>query len=479
MDSLKRTLQFIKNHNEIIVLTLLCVGIFFYAIGVSKILNNFRAQSFIFIAGAIFALCNFRRFSKKDWQILRIPAICIGILITLGFITYFNSVLPPKNFGALLRAINQHIVGYFALFCLCYFFGKYASQKVAWRAVHFFALMCVVNVIAMCYLIGKNGFYHESFIQNIPFFFKAIFTYNIWILAPIAISLAGIFVFKNLWRWIFVLCFIFSIVAMIGNGERSFFVAFGVMIFVPFIVYKYHYKKWILLAFLGISSVAIYGLLHFSKDLPMRYNAYNIISNVSEVWQTTPVEMGKYDPLCFGAKWLDCEEESTKNGLSEINLDHSTLSRLNMTKSTLLAFWDNPFKPHIVGPFQVGEYLWHYYNLYNPQNRSYIIFSNENSNYQQNGYNHPHNFVASLALCYGIIGLLCIAILQGFLFYSGTRAIKTSDNQTKFIGLGLCIFVCGMCAQSFFDGFYHNILETIFIIQGILIGLMWRKISCE
>lgn len=466
----------LKKHNEIIALTLLCLGVFFYGIGLNKIGKNFGAQSFVLIGGAIFILCNFKKFSKIDLKILAIPLICVGILLILALLTYFDTILPPKNFAALIKTINSNILGYFVYFIVCYLFARYADRKLAWIPLYCLVFICVINVSAMIYLVLQNGFYHENFKQNVPFFFPSITAYNVWIPLPLAISLAGIFVFKAIKaRVFFICCFLASIIAMIGNGERSFFVAFAVMIFIPFFVYKYAFKKWILLALCFISIIFFYSIYHFSKDLPPRYNAHNAINNLNTIWNTPPIEMGKYDKSCFGGKWLKCSEESIKNGPSEISLEHSALSRINMTKSTLLAFLDKPFTPRVPDVLKTGQYLHEYYKLHNPQNGSYIKSMERGKRGTILYYNHTHNFIAGLLFCYGIIGFMAIVVSMGYLLFIAYKGTKYGDSKTKVLGLALIIFMIGLCVHICFDAFLVMMIQTIFIILGLSIGILTRN----
>lgn len=469
---LKNIFCWIKNHNEIIALIIICMGVVCYSIGATRILKNFRAETFILVGGIIFVLCNYKQFSRTDWQILRIPIICIGIITALGFMTYFDEILPPKSFSALIRTMNSNIWGYFAVFFLCYFFSRYVREKFAWFVMYLIAFMCVLNVLAMIFLAMKNGFYHESFKQNVPFFFTAISVYNAWIPLPFAVSLAGIFIFKKKLRLFFMGCFVASIIALVSNGERSFFVASAVMLFVPFIFYKYRYKVQILLIFFSTISVAFYGFYHFSANLPARYNAHNIINNISTVWNTPPIEMGKYDVYCFNSSWLKCEYESTKNGLSEINIEHSALSRLNMTKSTLLAFWDKPFLPRVPDVLQTGEYLHEYYKKHNPQNGSYIALLGGNGEKKWLYYVHNHNFIAGLLFCYGIVGFGAIMIAMGYLLFFAYNATKMDNYRVRMLGLVVITFVCGIGVNLCFDVLYTMMGKTFFVLLGLSIGVL-------
>lgn len=465
---------FIKKYNQEIALGLFCVGIFFYALGLSSFGKSFKTQTLFHIGGLLFIVYNYRLFSRALWKILSVPICCFAIVLLLGILTIFDDVWV-REVSAVLKSINQHIVGYFALFILMFLFGMYGKVKYVFFLLAIFMLLCILEVCATIYLGIKNGFLNTS--TNVPFFFQAVFTYNIWLIAPASMSLAGVFVFK---KWTYkILSFIgliLSLLAILANGERSFLVAFVAMLPTPFFAWQYKHKLKVLLFVLCMGIAFVVGFYHASKSFSDRYNFSHMVNNFAVVWNTKPIEMGQYDSACFAnANWIQCAPESLVLGQNEITWEHSSLSRINMTKSTLLAVADAPFKPHIVGVFQIGEYLWDYYNIQNHQNRSYINFESDSNNKNTNGYNSPHNFAVSLLFSYGVIGFICIVIFQFFLLYSGHRCMQKQECRWKsFWGLSLIIFVCGICIQSFFDVLYVHILQCIFIWCGVVVGLGWR-----
>ena len=474
-----QTLQIIdriKLYNQQISLSLFCIALAFYAIGLNNFGKAFALQSFIHIGGILFILYNYKRFSKDSLKILAIPLICLVVVYILGLCTYFDDVLEQK-FSSVLKSANTNILNYFILFILIFLYSFYAKAKYVKFLLAFFALLCVIEVCATLFLGFSNGFFKGA--RNIPFYFKAVFTYNVWLLAPMAMSLAGIFTCKKIaFKLACGLGVILTFIAMLANGERSYLVAFSGMLFMPFIIYQYKYKVKILCVVGLVAFIGIISFYNVSKNLPLRYNFAHTLDNFLTIWHTPPIEMGQFDTLCFkDITWLKCSEESIKNGPSEIFIESSALSRINMTKSTFLAFLDEPFTPRIIWAFHIGKYLWHYYEA-NPhlrQNRSYITFPKKDSpNYQTNGYNNPHNFAVSMLFGYGIIGFVFICVFQIFLFYSGFKATRKTNQNVKFWGLTLCIFVCGITLQSIFDAFYGNILQTIFIFLGALIGLVYK-----
>ena len=462
-------MNFLKKYNEEITSILLLFGLFLYALGLHDKKGTPSPQIFFYLGGIIFFIYNRKYFSlREDFKNLLIPLICMLILILLGITTIFDTIMPIKTLN-LLKDIRSHIFNYFILLFIFYFFIRYIRSKFLFYFFIFFGFLLLLNTSAMIFLGLKNGLYHVSFHQNIPFFFKAIFTYNIWIIIPIALTLSGLVIFKKL-RILFFILFACSIFALFANGERSFFVAFLVMVLAVFIFCKYKYKIQILLVLFLLSFPASYAIYDYSKNLPQRYNISNMIDNFLVVVSTPVIEMGKYDEFCFNGV-LECDYESIKEGKSLITWEHSSLSRIAMGKSTLAAFLDRPFNATTMNTFGIGEYLYKYYEKNDSKNKAYASVKPN-----LNLYIHPHNFIFSLLFSYGIFGFSAIA----FLFINIMQKayylhLKHNSIYIRFIALSLFLCFIGILFQSLFDAIYPVILRIIFVLFGIVFGLYYRK----
>lgn len=466
-------MKILARNNELFVILLFCIGIFIYGLGINKITDSgsLSSQSFFIIGGLLFIFYHYKKFNIIDVKNLMVPIITFSIVFILGILTYFDDIIK-HSFADIIRSVNQHIVIYFILFTLCYFVAKYAKQSLVHFFFFFFALLCLFEVLTMTYLGVKNGFL--LYPLNAPFFFKAVFTYNIWILAPLAISITSFVVFKGKFKIISIVLLSLSIAAMLANSERSFIVAFLAMIFVPFIFWQYKYKRLVILALPLIWLFSVFAIYHLSKNFPPRWDFAHMIDNFIVVWNTPPIEMGKYDASCFdnNVMHFTCRKESIDVGMSDIQWEHSSLSRITMTKSTLLAFLDSPFKPHTINIFDIGSYLYSYYNLYNHQNRVYI----DDKYHKVNGYNSPHNFAVSLLFAYGLFWFISIITFLAFLLYIFYTSIKQNCSTiTRFVALSSAVFIVGISIQSIFDVIYPIILQPIFIMFGFVFGLCMRR----
>ncbi len=457
---------FLARYYEEIALVLFCVGLGLYGLGLSGFSLSFRAQSFFHIGGLLYIVFAYRCFSREDLRALRVPFITFGVVIVLGLLTYFDDVMP-QSFGKVFGSVNTHIIKYLVLFVVMFLYVRHTKRRNVLILLGFFGLMCMLNVGGTLLEFWQHDF-HKS---NLPFYFDAIYTYNIWLIAPLALCISGVVACRYVvLKIVCALGAVLTIVAMVANGERSFLVAAFVMVFVPFVVWHYRYKARIL-AFVVffVIPIVLSAIYVQTKSLPERYNVAHMIDNFWEMIRTPVAAMGKYDKTCFG--WIQCNAQSTKDGKAEFFWEHSSLARLAMSKSTFKAFLDAPFTPRLVGVFQTGAYLWQYYESHphRQQNRMYVSMDNP----KHNGYNSPHNFVINLLFCYGIIGFVAILGFLGFVFYRTYWQFthNTEDRAKALISLWAFVCLVGICAQSVLDVIYPNILETLFVFLGGVMGL--------
>ncbi|MFC3867193.1 glycosyltransferase [Helicobacter equorum] len=467
-----KVFSFMSRYYEEFVLVLFGIGLCLYGFGLDLGVN-FKTQGFFQIGGLLYIIFAYKRFAlRDDLRLLGIPLISFGVVIVLGLLSYFDEIMP-RSFGKVFGSVNTHIIKYLVLFVIVFLYVRYAKRRNVLILFGIFGLLCMVNVVASLVEFWRYDFRTH----RVPFGFKAVFTYNIWLLAPMALCISGVVACKHkVLKILCVLGVILTLGAMFANGERSFLVASLVMMFVPFVVWRYRHKGKILPLVFIVGVLALGGIYTQTKTLPDRYNFAHMIDNFWEVIQTPVVEMGKYDKLCFNG-FFACNPQSTKNGEAEFFWEHSSLSRIAMSKSTFEAFLDSPFTPRIVGVFQIGEYLWQYYEVHTDKqaNRMYVSVDNP----KHNGYNSPHNFAVSMLFCYGIIGFVAILVFLGFVFYTCYKQLASNakDSTRDFVPLWAFVCLVGICTQGFFDVLYPNILEVLFIFLGAVVGFCRAKVS--
>ena len=238
---------FLARYYEEIALVLFCVGLGLYGLGLSGFSLSFRAQSFFHIGGLVYIVFAYRRFSREDLRALRVPLITFGVAIVLGLLTYFDDVMP-QSFGKVWGSVNTHIIKYLVLFVVMFLYVRHVKRAYALILLGFFGLMCMLNVGGTLLEFWQHDFTHHHGKPNLPFYFDAIYTYNIWLIAPLALCISGVVACRYVVLKIAcALGAVLTIVAMVANGERSFLVAAFVMVLVPFVVWHYRYKVQILL----------------------------------------------------------------------------------------------------------------------------------------------------------------------------------------------------------------------------------------
>ncbi len=452
---------FIKKYNQEITLGLFCVGIVLYGLGLSGFGKSFSTQTFFHIGGLLFVIYNYRLFSKSVWRILAIP-IVIGVFLTILSFFYLFDEIQKVTFFAVIKDIQSSVVRYGLLFLSTFFFVLYASKRLVLFLCFFIYFICMIDIVGIVYM-------WIVFEENVIFFFGAIFVYNIWLILPIAMNIAGIWWAKGRVKFVFFLGLTLSAYAMVIVAERSIMLATLIMLLAPFFVWHYKYKSQILLAVLFGGILLMVGFYHISKDLSGRYNFAHMIDNFTTIWNAKPIEMGQYDMICFGNGWFQCAPESLALGKNELTWEHSSLSRIAMGKSALLAVRDNFFKPHFTSLTTTGLYLHKYYEMHTRDNR---VYCGEEQGW--NGYSHIHSTWIGLLLAYGILGFSAICFFVFFLLYSSMRQFKSLDKMCRNTSLAMFLMVCGICMQSFFDNIYTVTMQPLWIFFGVLVGLGWR-----
>lgn len=460
----------VKKYNNEIVLILFCIGIFFYAIGLANI-GFIKNQTLFHIGGVLFILFNYNFFNKSDLKALAIPIISLILLIMLGLLTYFDTTMQ-HSFIKILKEINSHIIGYFVLFFISYLFAKYSKDSIIKILFGFFIILCIINIIATIYLGIKNGLFIS---YNAPFFNNSITKMILWICFSNAISIAGFIFLKGYKKILFFIFVLLCFLAILSNGERAYIIAFIMMAITSLFILNYKYKILVIILSLCCFYMLIYCFYHYSKNLPPRYNFAHMIDNFYIIWNTNPIEMGKYDINCFN-NTIDCSKESTKNGKSDIIWEHSSLARIAMYKSALKVINENPITPRIIGMWNTGSYLHKYYEITN-KNRVYI----DNFIYDKRpilyGYQHIHSLPLSITLEFGLFGLLAYIILCAYIIYCGFNLLKTSNLSYKIISLSMVITTVGIITSTIFDIVFIDTLKVIFIVFGLLVGFCWKKLD--
>ncbi|WP_394986016.1 O-antigen ligase family protein [uncultured Helicobacter sp.] len=476
----------VRTLNQEIVLVIFCVGIFLYGIGLGNIkpegFKGFYVQTLFHIGGALFVFLNYKTLHFRELKALVLPLGCFVVVIVLGILTMFDTILPQTP-SKILKEINTHLLSYMILFLLVCLYAMSAPRRNVIVLCCVFVVMCAAVALASLYISGVSLLESGRLrVFVVPFFFFHVVADSIWLFGLSAVGIAGVFVCQRLFaRLVFALIAILGLLAILVNGERAILLAFVAMVFGAMCIWHYRYKLAILC---GIALLCIplgFGVYHYTKTLPERHNFAHMLDNFWAVWQTPPIQMGKYDKLCFNGRF-ECAEQSTQNGKAEFSWEHSSLARLALYKSALHLIAKEPFTPHLPTMNRNGMYLSAYYGKDDPY-RFYVTqkigteFLSEQ--YHFYGYYHIHSVVLSLLLSFGVIGFVAVCAFQAFLFYQGFRSLSVLQTQAhtpsntwvRILIFAFMLVFVGIGVHLCFDVAHPIILQPLFILYGLFVGL--------
>ena len=474
----------VKAYNQEIVLVLFGIGIVLYGLGLGNIkpegFKGMYVQTLFHIGGALFILFNYKQIHFRDFRAIALPVGCFIVLIILGLLTYFDTILP-QSFGKILKELNTHLISYIVLFLLVCVYAMYARRRNVIALGYVFVAMCVSVALASLYLSGEFWLEHgRAGMFVVPFYFFHVVADNIWLFGCSAVGIAGVLVCKKLLgKLAFGLVGLVGALAIVVNGERAFLLALVAMIFGAVCLWRYRYKLAVVCGVIALCIPLGFGAYHYTKGLPDRHNFAHMVDNFWEVWQTPPIQMGKYDALCFGR--LKCAEQSTQDGRADFSWEHSSLARLALYKSALHLVANEPFTPHLVTMNRNGIYLSKYYDVDSPY-RFYVTqkinWELADKEYQFYGYYHIHSAVLSVLLSFGVIGFVAVAVFEVFLLYMGYRSLGVLGassrgayhSASRILIFALMLVFVGVGVHMCFDIAWPIILQPLFILYGFFVG---------
>lgn len=459
---------FVKKYNQDITLGLFCVGIVLYGLGLSGVGKSFNTQTLFHIVAFFVLLFGYKKIYWRDILQIRYIALSLLIVLLCGLLTLFDTRMG-LTFSQKLKTINTHTINTILFFFIAYFYGLYAKVKYARFLFYIFALMCAICVVASVYLWILNDFVTHK----VPLYFDYIVMPNVWLLGAIAICLVGFMHTRISVKILSFMGLCLCVFAIISNGERSFLLAFIGMSVASLFVLYYKYKHYVVGGFFIVLVPLCCSVYSYTATLSDRYNFAHLVDNAVLVWNTKPIEMGQYDVGCFNGH-LMCSQESLKLGRNDVSIEHSSLARIAMYKSAIHLILQEPFKPRVIGSWNIGGYLHTYYAKDNPY-RVYLDVSMHSGDNGLYGYPHIHSTPLSLSVEYGMFGFLAIIVFVGLILVQGLRAQK----QLPLLGSVVVLFIIGMCIQTQFDVMYSINLRPLMLFFGLFMGYMVMRTRGE
>lgn len=460
----KEALENLKSFNMLIAIISFAIGI-----TLLPILNTHIkiAVNFLYISLGFLVLGLIVSKGIK-WRVVLFPIGCICVVIILAFISLWYSVDIANSKYAIKKFLFES-----SLFMLvAYFLVSNSTQK----SLQFFYILLVVGIFLNPIASIYDFFIHHHS-RATGFGYQDIIVYGLWIIIPLAISIAYVFLYpKSILAYI---SLAISILAMYANGTRGVYIAFISMIFIAFIVKSIKTLRGFLIWFL-LCCMIIFSYYQYSKTLTPRYNLAVMLNNFSTIWNLSAAQMGRFDRLCFNGTFL-CSVYSGNQLDDSIIIDDSALARISMAKSIITAQKPNPFIPQGFGYLMFDRTINHIFNdsLENPSKDVPYprMFNPRNfiNTYQQ--FNQPHNHVLSIYLELGILGVLSIGAFLLYVMIMCIKSLKKSNLKNQhiidFFGV---LFVVGLSASAFFHNYYtRESILMIFALFGILLGQLSRS----
>ncbi|PAF49303.1 hypothetical protein BKH43_07195 [Helicobacter sp. 13S00401-1] len=444
-------------------LWLLCIvlGLVVYMTGADSYV---RARNIYFVAAFLFLVLFFREFRFKRLVPLKIPLILFAIVVIFAYLSLLNAARIDWT----LKYINFNL--WLSLFFLI--FSYFMMLAFSRKHTNFFVFLIglalvIIEIITIKIWLAHGGWPYRSAIG-----LTGVIIFGTWLLLGLAFGYASIFVFKGPWKILGFLLLILALASLVANNTRTFFLALPFMLILPAFIIKYKYKATIIIVCI-IALIALFiGFYNYSGKLNPRFDAKAMVKNIHTVWSVAPGEMGRFDVNCATSNL--CSKFSYPLD-KKVHFEESSLIRLSLLKSILLAIKENPFRPNGYYPrefvYNLEKNFWDYKDVrypfaYVPAHDTDIKDGNPHT------YIHPHDSAVSAIFELGIIGALAIYLFTIFMFYVGVYIYRHNRGVYKFWGMFLCIFLLGESISFFFDWLILFAAQMVlFVFYGITLGI--------
>lgn len=466
---------------------LLCIGLVLAALSVLPLshslipIKSSFAINLLYVASGVFVLAFWR-----DFAALRIHFWLLGAFALVLALGALSSLYSANSYESLQNVRRLAFDGLFMV--IVYLALKKVDSKgfllffLLWLAVVFIQPVATIVDFAIDYANGDISVNTRAtgFGNDQPL------VYSFILLLAAALSIAMIWLTRGKARFYSVALFSIALLAILANNSRLVFVAVFVALLLPFLLFGFAYKKWIL-GFVGVLAIGFVAVVYVaSAQWNERYNFHKMANNLSYVLSFEPAAMGRFDracavevifynkafdftkPLAFHAYnhdslfftkystipalikefgvlessadftikgaylrasrfygWLLCSRFSFPKDES-FSWEHSSLARLSMGKSAWQAIWQNPLRPNGFGFLGYVDNLEQIFPR-DSLHHSYVLSLAD----RPKGYPHPHNQLLSLAFELSIVGLLAIGGFCYMVFFRDMRQLVAKVQESS------------------------------------------------
>ncbi len=464
-------LSCIKRYNLLFCAMLIALAIGILPLSYSMISLKLPIN-LLYTALVVFVLCNYKSLHLREFSAIGFPLVCLLIVIIMAFISTFWAF----DSKATIHAIRQYLLEPSLFMIATYLIFRQLDEKALSFAFVCICLAVMYHPFATIYDFfangnGKFGYYRAM----LPRYYVPATVYVFYLLLPLGLSLASIFLTKKLrFRILSLALLCVSEFAIICNGGRFALLASLCMLCAPFVFFTYKRKRLILVSLFGIIIVGIVAVYFASAKWSERYNFYAMVHNFKEVWATPPAQMGKFTKAC--KDWAECSPYSLEES-SNIEWEYSSLARISMTKSTILAIKQNPFRPNGYHFQQFPRNIQQIFPLDSINHPFSLITLLDGEQIPRHAHNH--DYFLSLWFELGIIGLLGAISFLAYIFYRfytlriSLFAYQDSKDTIRFVLVsGICFGLIGLIVSNFFDCIpVRDGQLVLFIYFGIFLAL--------
>lgn len=426
----------------------------------------------LYLALILFVVLCHRQFQLKDVKNITFPLMCYVVVVCMAF----ASLLYAADRDATFLAIRQYLLEPFLFMFLAYYVAKGLDRK------GFFYFICAV-FLALCYhpivtiydFLSHNGSF-GYYRAMLPDYYAPATVYAFYLIVFFSFVLGIFLQTRGILKIVFFILSMICVFAFFCNGGRFALLACVVMCLSPFVLCAYRMKARVLLSISLLCVIAVFDVYKLSQSWQMRFNFYNMAQNFHQVWKSNPAEMGKFGDGC--GKWLMCSTHST-NEHSSIRWEDSSLIRISLLKSTLLAIADNPWCPN---GYHFQQFPYNIQNIFtldslnHPFSLKYI-----NDNKIISAHAHNHNYILSIWFELGVVGFIASMLFFSYFVWSGYRAkIRCSvygrgDSKDIFI-ISMSIMLIALFVSNLFDCIpIRDGTMVLFILLGVFLRIRYAR----
>lgn len=411
----------------------------------------------------IFVLFCYKDICLEVLKPLKFPLFCMAVVMVMACISLHYALDSKMTIQSMRQYLFEPFIFMMGAYLLLH--GLNEREAKVFYILLFFALC--YHPFATIYDFFVYGHGQFGYRATFSLYRIAQTIYVFYLLFPLGLAIMMTLLSQSYVRW---LCFVFVCVcygALLCNGGRFGILAGSLMLLCPFVFCAYRYKKFILLGIfafiLGICAL-IYSLsMHWDK----RFNFAYTIDNFAKVWDTPPAAMGKYWGGCTPKI---CPPASLVQD-SNIRIDYSSLVRISLLKTTILAIVNNPLRPN----------GYHFQQF--PRNINAIFpLDSQNHYFSAHYVYHNHSYVTSVWFELGVVGFLGVACFVCFIFYrfaSLRIGLKGLGRNREFWCLcmagGIAFGLVGLIVSNFFDCIpIRDGQLVLFVLFGVCLASLER-----